>query len=746
MHWTFDYPWGATATWLAVVGVAMVLAASFAMVWRELLPLSAASAAVVALRLAALVLLVYLLIQPSVNFKRTREVKPHVAVLLDTSGSMDVVDRGHSRKRVREAIETLGRARLLERLGEKAQPHLFEFSTGISRLKQQKLHELKEATGTGTSLGLALSQTAEEFRGQDLAAAIVLSDGRDNTGTDPLKAAAELNVPIYTIGFGRPRPKEEKARDRDLMIVQVSHDRRVVVGHTTDLTVTVASKGYEARSVPVELVLDGEVVAASAVALSPDRPERQVTMKLKPTSPGQYVYSVRVPPDAGERDKSNNEKPVPVFVTDPVWRVLYVEARPRWEFKFLSRVLAAYKNIEYTAIVPTAPEEVKIAGTNPADAARIAAMTPDQLRRLKAIIIGDVPRTFFSPEQLATIAALVEQGGSVLLMAGKSSFGLEGFGRTALERVLPVYLHKTASYMERRFRVRLTNEGKAHPAFQEMEHDWSRAPELISMVGIAGLKPGATVLMETTDGESLPVVVVHRYGHGKAAVVLTDCTWRWRLGLADGTIDVDLQTIFWRRLITWLMPEEKAEKEKRAVQLVADKLHYELNEQATLTVTATDAEGKAVRNAKVVCRVYAPDGKTIERQAALTRIGGGEGAEAYVATFTPYTGGKYRVVATARQDGVDLGRDQLALVVGDTSIEKKETDPDRDLLKRLATSTNGRYYDSLEGERVADDLELVPKKHTWRKTQEVWDRWWVFLALLGLVGAEWTIRRMRQLE
>ena len=746
MHWTFDYPWGATATWLAVVGVVMVLAASFAMVWRELLPLSAGSVAVVALRLAALALLVYLLIQPSVIFKRTREVKPHVAVLLDTSGSMDVVDSGHRRKRLREAVQTLQTTRLLERLGEKAQTHLFEFSTGISRLKPEKLAELKDATGTGTSLGIALSQVAEEFKGEDLAAVILLSDGRDNTGTDPLKAARELEVPIYTIGFGRPKPKEEKAKERDLMIVEVSHDRRVVAGHATDLTVTVASKGFEARSVPVELELDGQVVATSAVALSPHRPERQVTIKLKPTSPGQYVYTVRVPPAPGEVDKSNNEKPVPIFVTDPVWRILYVEARPRWEFKFLSRVLAAYKNIEHTSVVRTAPDKVMIQGTNPAESARIATMTPDQIRRLKAIIIGDVPRSFFTPQQLSTIASFVEQGGSVLLLAGKSSFGLDGFGGTPLERVLPVRLRKIASYMERRFRVRLTNEGKAHPAFQGVEHDWSRAPELISLVGIAGVKPGATVLMETTDGESLPVVVVHRYGHGKAAVVLTDCTWRWRLGLADGTIDVDLQTIFWRRLITWLMPEEKAEKETRAVQLVADKLHYEINEQVTLTVTATDSEGKAVRNAKVVCRIYAPDGKVIERQAALTKVGAGEGAEAYVATFLPYTNGKYRVVATARQDGLDLGRDQLALVVGDTSIEKKETDPDRDLLKRLATSSNGKYYDSVEAERVADDLVLEPKKHTWRQTQEVWDRWWVFLALLGLVAAEWTIRRMRQLE
>ena len=388
--------------------------------------------------------------------------------------------------------------------------------------------------------------------------------------------------------------------------------------------------------------------------------------------------------------------------------------------------------------------KVVIQGTNAVESARIATMAPAQLQRLKAIIIGDVPRSFFTPEQLATIAGLVEQGASVLLMAGKSSFGVQGFGGTPLARVLPVQLLRTASYTERRFRVALTNERQAHPAFQNVEHDWTKAPELISMVGVGQVRPGATVLMRTAGETDLPLVIVHRFGRGKAVVVLTDCTWRWRLGMADGTITDDLQTLFWRQLITWLMPEEKAEKEKRAVQLVADKLTYELNEQVTLTVTAVDTEGKAVPDARVLCHVYAPDGKVIERVATLSRVG--EGADAYVATFLAHASGKYKVVATAQADGMDLGRDQIGLSVGDTSIEMNETDPNRDLLKKLASSSAGKYYEPMEADRIAADIVIQNKKNTWTEKKEVWDKWWVFLVFLGLMSAEWVLRRTRQLE
>ena len=746
MHWALDYPWGPTLTWLAVVGVITVLAASFATVWRELWPVGVSTVFIVLLRLAAFAVIVFLLVQPSVILKKSDEIKPHVAVMIDTSGSMSSVDVGRRESRLKQALEALDRSGILGEMGEKSRLSVFEFSTGLSKIKPEKLKELEKATGTGTSIGLAIAQLRDEFKGEDLAAAILFSDGRDNTGIDPEEAAKDLEAPLFTVGFGRAKPKEVKEKEKDLAIVNVAHDKRVVVGHTTDVTVTVAMKGFEARTVPVELLLDGEVVRSSAVALSPDRPERGTTMKITPPAPGQYVFTVRVPPDPAEGNKANNEKPIPIFVADPVARVLYVEARPRWEFKFVSRVLSAYKNIEHTSLVRLSPQKKIIQGTKPAEARQIATMAPAQLQRLKAIIIGDVPRNFFTGQQLATIAALVEQGMAVMLLAGPDSFGSKGFGGTPLARVLPCELLPRAAYAERRVRVRLTPEGKAHPAFQGVRHDWSRAPELISLVGVGTVKPGATVLMETIQGKH-PVVIAHRYGRGKACVVLTDSTWRWKLGMAEGKIKEDLQTLFWRQLISWLMPEQQEEKEKRAVQLVADKLTYELNEQVTLTVTAVDAEGNAARDAKVACVIHAPDGKVIERQATFGKLpGAGADAEGFTASFTTYVSGRYKVVATAQAVGADLGRDQVSFVVGDTSIEMTETDPNRELLKKVARRSGGEYFEPGEAPQILSRIVIKTKKNTWTEKKEVWDRWWVFLVFLGLVTAEWVVRRTRQLE
>jgi len=168
----------------------------------------------------------------------------------------------------------------------------------------------------------------------------------------------------------------------------------------------------------------------------------------------------------------------------------------------------------------------------------------------------------------------------------------------------------------------------------------------------------------------------------------------------------------------------------------------------SLTVTATDAEGKAAKDARVFCHILAPDGKTLEREAKFGKLPGAGDveAEAFHTTFVPHVGGKYKVVATARADVADLGRDELSILVGDTSIELTETDPDRELLKKLADQSRGRYYGPEDAARIPDDIVIQTKKHTWTEKKPVWDRWWVFLTFLALVSAEWMLRKSRQLE
>src|SRR5690606_24328357 len=126
-----------------------------------------------------------------------------------------------------------------------------------------------------------------------------LSAGRDNAGNHPVEAASRSKDGLMAVGIGIA-PEADTAAEQDLAIVSVSHDQRVTVGHRAQSGVTGESRGFEARTVPIELLLDDQVVARSSAALSPDRPQREVNMSVEPSRAGQVVYTLRIPVDPAE--------------------------------------------------------------------------------------------------------------------------------------------------------------------------------------------------------------------------------------------------------------------------------------------------------------------------------------------------------------------------------------------------------------------------------------------------------------
>ncbi|MCL4865406.1 MAG: hypothetical protein KJZ47_05895, partial [Gemmatimonadales bacterium] len=63
------------------------------------------------------------------------------------------------------------------------------------------------------------------------------------------------------------------------------------------------------------------------------------------------------------------------------------------------------------------------------------------------------------------------------------------------------------------------------------------------------------------------------------------------------------------------------------------------------------------------------------------------------------------------------------------------------LLRRIAQETGGRYYPLADAARLADDVSYTESGITVRESRDLWDMPIVFLVLIGLLGAEWAVRR-----
>jgi hypothetical protein len=91
--------------------------------------------------------------------------------------------------------------------------------------------------------------------------------------------------------------------------------------------------------------------------------------------------------------------------------------------------------------------------------------------------------------------------------------------------------------------------------------------------------------------------------------------------------------------------------------------------------------------------------------------------------------------------GQELGKDVLSFRREDGVAENFHTEQNRELLEKLSDETGGRYWEQSELERLPKEISFSEAGISVRDTKELWDMPIVFLVLLGLMSADWLLRR-----
>jgi outer membrane protein assembly factor BamB len=230
--------------------------------------------------------------------------------------------------------------------------------------------------------------------------------------------------------------------------------------------------------------------------------------------------------------------PTPSRVEDrsQLVRTLYLEASPRWEWRYLKQLLEKEPRVllhgwlfsaEAGFEQPCSLER----GHDPALVQSHARFfkplqaPPTALDDYDLVIVGDVDESSVP----AGLVPWVEAGGTLVAIAGEQN-QLESIQRR-LGSVLPVVPSRATSEPRLR-KLRLTPGGMFDPLVRLGKDDpgftklWESLPGPYWLSPIARVRDGARELVETDARE--PVLVASEVGKGKVLVSLTDETWRWR--------------------------------------------------------------------------------------------------------------------------------------------------------------------------------------------------------------------------
>ncbi|HUQ70266.1 MAG TPA: hypothetical protein VM165_12115, partial [Planctomycetaceae bacterium] len=563
---------------LAAVGVIALLVL---FVYRRLFRDTPAFRAGAAAKLVALVLLALCLAEPLWSSQRVRPGANLFLLVADNSRSLSLHDARSAKSRgelLRESL-TDTKAPWQIRLEQDFEVRRYQFD---ALPKYVADFTTLTFTDDRTQLGETLRTLGDRLKDRPVAGILLFTDG--NSTDDVSDADLAGLPPVYVVPIGA------SAGHRDLAIANVTTTTTSFEDAPVTLNVELSALGFHGETVTVRVDDDsGQAVKHESQPLSKTDSPTVFRFQLRPLKTGVTFYRIRAAlgddlaafddtSKAGEVTQDNNARLVAVDRGTGPYRILYLAGRPNWEAKFLRRAIDEDDQLDLTALIRIAKKEAKFdfrgrdgEAANPLFRGfdkvgeeterydqpvlvRLNTKSPEELRdgfpktaeelyKFHAIVVDDLEAAFFTAEQLALIERFVsERGGGFLMLGGLESFRQGGYQKTAVGRMLPVYLDAVPVMPPATgYRLALTREGWLEPWARLRSTEAEETRRLREMPGFhtlnsaSGLKPGASVIAEVVDpqGRKLPALVTQRYGQGRSASLLIGDLWRWQLEQTD---------------------------------------------------------------------------------------------------------------------------------------------------------------------------------------------------------------------
>jgi uncharacterized membrane protein len=758
--------WSPTLDGQSSLVLAGALAALVFVAFRYAPAAGARSGTLAALRAAAVGVLVLILLNPTRVQEEKRTGPPATAVfLLDESRSMSL-EEPTSRA---QAVDQLIR-RSEHLLPPDRRPLIREYRFGRDLAAVSESEPTLRPAADETRLTRALEQLPSRFGDAVPFGLIVFSDGRSTEPDAPETTAAAyraLGVPIHVVPAGDPQvtgdvavqdidaPRE--ARPGTRVPVRITLRSRGYSGQRTEVSIRPAadSEGRPLATLPVTLV-DGE--QALELVIDADR--------------AKGTLSARVDPLPHEAIAANNRVPFQITPGAGKLRVINMEGSPLPEYRFIQEALeedpdikcvSMYADNQYAA----RPQLRRV------DNPQLGFPTSrEELLSYDVVICSDIARAAFTPEQLAWTVELVSRhGGGFIMIGGHTSFGAGGWDQTVWDGLIPVDMNGDGTprspYYDGSFRVAIPPQAAEHPIWRIVDDPdrnrqvLRRMPMFYGTNLIDRLKPAATAL--GLSNGPLPgsgVVTVfscQNFGRGRTFAMATDSTVAWGRDFEANWGEGDNRYFrkFWRNVIRWLT--ENSEGSNRRLHAETDRIIYRPGQDIQLKVRAYDDKLVQTDRYRVAARLRLPgDDESrpfgassvdlVPQLAEKTYLG--KLAAPSADRFTEQSGTTLHkmVLEVAALDGQEqVAGSRLELQVIDDPAEFRDPRPDPSVLVRLAQATGGRVI------RSGEELSSLLARHQEASTRTVvtrsplWDTPLLWLTLLGLLSAEWVVRRLRGL-
>lgn len=733
INWVLEDPW------MIVISLGLMVPLALWFFWTSLRRIGSTPKKIFlfSLRIFAFVFLLMVLLRPELEFKKSHSLKNHIAVLLDNSKSLSIKTFPKEISRVDLIRKTLEfNKKYFDQLKTEFNVDTYFVSDGIEKTNSGP--ENYRPHRPFTDFSPVLEELGRSYENKLLQGVLFFSDGADLTEESGeisqgiLTSLIKLKVPVHTFQAG------SNDQFKDLALESVSVSDFGFVQQPIRLSVMIFSSALGNRNVPLVLKEGDRILISKIIEIREDKKYYKVDLQFTPREIGKRIYTLNLPRFSEESILSNNQKEFEIDVARDRVRILHLNGRPSWDSRYLREVLANNPRVDLLSFFI-----LRNLGDDVAAPTSELSLIPfpsnllfdDYLSSFDLIIFQNFKyEPFINKKYLTNIRKYVEKGGAFLMIGGELSFQGGSYSRTPIEDILPVSFKETDTrFIDQEFHSKINEAFSNHPILR-LEKDleltrevWDTLPSLHGAnLGLVADKDAYVLAeLENASYPSVPALVVGEFGEGRTALLATDSVWSWNFRKEGGSRYFHR---FWNNIIDWLISEPQT----RRLQLKSDKDRYQEEQKVLIKFKLLEKNYQPASNVTGRLTISSRAGEIISKDLKTDE----QGEQTF--SFLPKQAGFYR--ASIVIEGL---REEIMFSVLKDNAEFEKPLVNDFLLKKIARVSGGQYF-VLDG---ANDLSVLQFDNSEVKIKSrsrsfaLWDNWWAYSLVVGLLFIDWWLRR-----
>ena len=668
-------------------------------------------------RLIALWTGVLIIAGPSWTRETNHTQSDIVPIILDVSASMSIIEQGDSSRfdALVSVVSTLNdeAQQLTPSTHRRVDWFTFTDTIGGELVDVDGDILIPPPAGGPSMIGDAISEIINGLDGDRVAGVVLISDGRGPIGEVEAQLR-RIGVGVWVIPIGDTNPPPEISLHNVIAPrTAFSEDNiplQVVLKHTNNddnFIIPVTIQVIDEINGTKLMVVD-QLVEANSLTQTP--------ITIEPNIPGMARWRVEVWNEGRLLDSTIVE----VDIRDHPLRILYVEGKPRYFYRFMVPLLTRDQSIDVSILLQSADEDAAPVGDHPI---RRFPKNKTELEPFDLVVFGDVDPRGFTQGQLDALHTHLISGAGLLWIPG-SKTNPNTWADTPLEPLLPI--PPTAQQHIVQGKLTITPEGESLGLPTPMD-----AP-LAWAIAVDEYQPQARELMQltSTDGLVWPGFLLLPTGLGHAGWLATDDIWRWRR-IGTGDHDGSLLLGLIRLLARNISPEDPMLRvipqpiigQPTTILLECDVSTY-TEVHKILEVDVLDIHGVLRQRVQLLRDIDANTGRYVSWRGL----------------WQPESSGTRQLIVSHGDQPL-----QQTITVLPNNTEDMRPGVDLDQLNALATNTGGELIDNAT---TVDVLGMIPRRSS--KAIHISDEgpaltWLLWSILMVVLTIEWSVRRWNAL-